>query len=85
MANKNGNKTFVTITNMQIYKEFCEFKSENEIKHNQMLKDFEVKHNELLIKLGNYQSKITNLKMAMGGIGVLAMATLGWLILHLSG
>ena len=80
---KNGSRTFVTITNIQIYKELCEFKANNEIKHVQIMKELETSHNELLIMITNYQSQLTNLKMGLGGIAVLLMTTLGFLVSHL--
>lgn len=82
-GNGNGSKTFVTITNLQIYKELCAFKANNEIKHVQIMKELETRNNDVLIQLVNYQSRVNNLKMGLGGIGVLSMATLGWLISHL--
>ena len=80
---KNGSKVFVNITNMQIYKELMELKSDNEIKHVQIMKDMELKHNALLLQINNYQSKMANLRMALGGIGLLTMTTLGFLVNHL--
>jgi len=69
---RNGDKTFVTITNKQIYSELCQFKEDNE-----------KQHNEILLEISKYRSQVQNLKMALAGIGILTMTTLGFLINHL--
>lgn len=72
--NKNGNKVFVSITNKQIYEELCQFKEENT-----------KQHQEILNELASYKSQVTNLKYAVGGIGILVMTMLGFLVNHLGG
>jgi len=71
---KNGNKVFVTITNKQIYEELCQFKEENA-----------KQHQEILNEIASYKSTLTNVKYAMGGIGVLVITILGFLVNHLGG
>jgi hypothetical protein len=69
---KNGNKVFVSITNKQIYEELCQFKEENA-----------KQHQEILSEIASYKSQLSNLKYALGGIGVLVMTMLGFLVNHL--
>lgn len=70
----NGSKVFVTISNRQIYDELCQFKEQNAKEHQQIMDE-----------LSSYKSQVTNLKYAVGGIAVLAMTTLGFLVNHLGG
>jgi hypothetical protein len=75
-----ANKTFIKITNEQIYKQFMQFQLDNEQQHKNIMKEIE----SLKTEIQNYRSQVTNLKLAIGGIGILTMATLGWFIVHLT-
>ena len=79
MAGKNGNKVFVRITNEQVYKELKQFKEDNERQHIDMVKQIESIRDEIQ----SYKGQVSYLKIAIGGIGILAMATLGWFIVHI--
>lgn len=70
---RNGNKVFVSITNRQIYDELSQFKAQNAKEHLAILEE-----------IAGYKSQVLNLRLALGGIGILAMSTLGWLVLHIS-
>jgi hypothetical protein len=69
----NGKKTFVTITNQQIYSELENLKEQNGKEH-QMI----------MAEVSRYKSQVMNFKLALGGIGVLALSTLGWLFIHIN-
>ena len=70
----NGKKTFVTITNQQIYQELCDLKEQNAKEHLAIMNE-----------VASYKNQVTNLKLALGGVSVLVMATLGFLVSHLLG
>lgn len=63
---------FITISNGQIYRELCEFKEENRKEHQAIMNE-----------IASYKSQVSNLKMAIGGIGVLLMTMLGFFINHI--
>jgi len=65
-------KVFVSITNKQIYNELTNFKNDNATQH-QLIMD----------EIAGYKSQVLNFKLALGGISLLAMSTLGFLVSHL--
>jgi hypothetical protein len=69
----NGNKTFVKITNQQVYNELCALKKENTIEH-EIIKDM----------IEGYKSQVSRLQWSLGGISVLTISILAWFISYLS-
>ena len=68
----NGKKEFVRITNQQVYDQLCELRKSNEIEHD-----------KIMALIEGYKSQVSNLKYAIGGIGILTISILGWFIYHL--
>jgi len=65
-------KTFITISNQQIYDELTAFKTQNAIDHRNIMEE-----------IAGYKSQVFNLKLALGGIAVLSMTTLSFFVSHL--
>ena len=68
----NGKKTFVRITNQQVYDQLCELRKSNEIEHD-----------KIMTLIEGYKSQVSNLKYSLIGISALVMSLLGWFIYHL--
>jgi hypothetical protein len=64
--------TGIIISNKEIYDRLCKLEVSNAKQHEQ-----------IILKIIGYKSQIANLKYAIGGIGVLAFATLGWFIISI--
>lgn len=76
----NG-KTFVKISNQQVYNELCDLKTNNEKDHDEIKTMIEGYNRQM----EEYKSQIGRLYWAIGGLGTLTMAILIFLINHLGG
>ena len=78
-----NNKTFIRITNEQVYKELCDLKIENAEQHRQILNAIENNRLENIKQIEELRGRLNAQKIALYGIGSLTMALLGWFILKL--
>lgn len=69
----NG-KTFIRISNQQVYDELCALKSAND-------KD----HDEIKLMIVGYKGQVMRLYWALAGMGILVISLLGFLINHIGG
>ena len=65
-------KTFVRITNQQVYQELCEMKAKNE-----------QDHQRIITMISGYRSQVSQVKWALSGVTGLLLLNLGWFVSHL--
>jgi hypothetical protein len=66
-------KTFVRITNEQVYKELCDLKQSNLSQHT-----------DIMNMISGYRSQLARYKWALAGIMALSLTTLSWLFMHIN-
>jgi len=66
---ESGDITFIRITNQEVYKELTD-----------LIKNNDDQHKQIMLMLTNYKSNIGKLYLAITGIGILSLSTLGWFI-----
>lgn len=78
-----NNKTFIRITNEQVYKQLCDFKIENAEQHKAMLNELEKNRDFYITQIEMMRGRLNTQKIALYGLGSLTMAILGWFVVHL--